>query len=235
MKLHDLIGYDRNGTIKEIETGLNKGKLGTRDIVFSALGFNAPAWVAASSMSILYSISGHQAPLAILIAFFFPMLVLAICLVSLTRYAPSAGGVFTFCSRFIHPSCGVVLGWTYALACMAVTPMCALIGTQYIQALFPALQGELQAKIIGTLLILTFLMVSSRGVAVTARVAATFLVFEIVVVAGLGMLGIINPQVSDLSVATMYSVTANNWSAVAPRRIVWCMDVGKLRFGYQLH
>ncbi|BCJ06798.1 hypothetical protein PRtIB026_A34480 [Pseudomonas sp. RtIB026] len=109
-----------------------------------------------------------------------------------------------------------MLGWTYALACMAVTPMCALIATQYIQALFPALQGELQAKIIGTLLILTFLMVSSRGVAVTARVAATFLVFEIVVVAGLGMLGIINPQVSDLSVATMYSVTANNWSAVAP-------------------
>jgi len=216
MKLHDLIGYDRNGTIKEIETGLNKGKLGTRDIVFSALGFNAPAWVAASSMSILYSISGHQAPLAILIAFFFPMLVLAICLVSLTRYAPSAGGVFTFCSRFIHPSCGVVLGWTYALACMAVTPMCALIGTQYIQALLPALQGELQAKIIGTLLLLTFLIVSSRGVAVTARVAATFLVFEIVVVAGLGMMGIINPQVSDLSVTSMYSVSANDWSAVAP-------------------
>lgn len=217
MKLHDLIGYDRHGTIKELDTGLNKGKLGTKDVVFSALGFNAPAWVAASSMSILYSISGQQAPLAILIAFFFPMLVLAVCMVSLTRHAPSAGGIFTFCSRFLHPSCGVVLGWTYAIACMAVTPMCAVIGTQYIQALFPSLQGDLQAKIISTLMILTFLLVSSRGVGVTARVAATFLIFEIAVVAGLGLLGIANPQTTGLSVATMYSLeSAGGLAAIGP-------------------
>lgn len=217
MKLHDLIGYDRSGTIREIDTGLSKGRLGTTDIVFSALGFNAPAWVAASSMSILYSISGHQAPLAILIAFFFPMLVLAVCMVSLTRYAPSAGGVFTFCSRFIHPSFGVVLGWTYAIACMAVTPMCALIGTQYIQALIPGLQGELQAKFISSALILIFLVVSSRGVGVTARVAATFLIFEIAVVSGLGLLGIIKPHVHDVSIATMYSLHGGGGlSAVAP-------------------
>lgn len=154
MKLHDLIGYDRHGTIKELDKGLSKGKLGTKEVVFSALGFNAPAWVAASSMFILYSISGQQAPLAILIGFFFPMLILAVCMVFLARHAPSAGGIFTFCSRFLHPNCGVVMGWTYAIACMAVTPMCAVIGTQYIQALFPALQGDLQANIISTLLIL---------------------------------------------------------------------------------
>ncbi|WP_329046050.1 APC family permease [Pseudomonas aeruginosa] len=217
MKLHDLIGYDRHGTIRELDTGLNKGKLGTKDVVFSALGFNAPAWVAASSMSILYSISGKQAPLAILIAFFFPMLVLAVCMVSLTRHAPSAGGIFTFCSRFLHPNFGVVLGWTYAIACMAVTPMCALIGTQYIQALIPAVQGDLQAKIISTAIILTFLVVSSRGVGVTAKVAATFLIFEIAVVVGLGLLGIINPQTPNLSVASMYSLnSAGGWAAIGP-------------------
>jgi len=103
MKLYELFGYDRHGTVSELDTALSKGKLGTKDVSFSALGFNAPAWVAASSMSILYSISGHQALLAILIAFFFPMLVLAVCMVSLTRQAPSAGGIFTFCSRFLHP------------------------------------------------------------------------------------------------------------------------------------
>ncbi|MFL9937364.1 hypothetical protein P0D88_52730 [Paraburkholderia sp. RL18-103-BIB-C] len=77
MKLSDVVGYDRYGTIQEVPTALNKGTLGTKDVTLSALGFNAPAWVAASSMSILYSISGHQAPLAILIAYFFPMLVLS--------------------------------------------------------------------------------------------------------------------------------------------------------------
>ena len=77
MNLSQLIDYDRDGTVRELNTALNKGTLTTRDVTFSALGFNAPGWIAASSMSILYSISGHQAPLAILIAFFFPMLVMA--------------------------------------------------------------------------------------------------------------------------------------------------------------
>lgn len=176
MKLYEFFGYDRHGEISELDTALNKGKLNTKDVSFSALGFNAPAWVAASSMSILYSISGHQAPLAILIAFFFPMLVLAVCMVALTRRAPSAGGIFTFCSRFLHPDIGCILGWTYAVACIAVTPMCALIGSEYIQALIPSLAGELNAKIIGTLLIVTFFAVSVRGVGVTAKLASTFLV-----------------------------------------------------------
>ncbi|WP_420234867.1 APC family permease [Pseudomonas sp. ABY48] len=217
MKLYELFGYDRHGVISELDTALNKGKLSTKDVSFSALGFNAPAWVAASSMSILYSISGHQAPLAILIAFFFPMLVLAVCMVSLTRQAPSAGGIFTFSSRFLHPNIGCILGWTYAVACIAVTPMCALIGTEYIQALFPALGGEFNAKIIGTLLIVTFFVVSVRGVGVTAKLASTFLIFEIAVVAGLGFMGLIQPQVENLSFTSMYSLQgAGGLAAIGP-------------------
>lgn len=217
MKLSDVIGYDRHGTIQEVPTALNKGTLGTKDVTLSALGFNAPAWVAASSMSILYSISGHQAPLAILIAYFFPMLVLAFSMVFLTRQAPSAGGVFTFSSRFLHPEVGTVLGWTYTVACTAVTPMCALIGTEYIQALFPALTGGVNAKIIGTFLILTFFAVSCRGVGVTAKVASTFLIFEIAVVAGLGLFGILSPHVEGLSLTSMYSLKqAGGLSAIGP-------------------
>ncbi|BBP58630.1 APC family permease [Pseudomonas sp. St316] len=217
MNLSQLIDYDRDGTIRELNTALNKGTLTTRDVTFSALGFNAPGWIAASSMSILYSISGHQAPLAILIAYFFPMLVMALCMVSLTRHAPSAGGIFTFTSRFLHPHVGSVLGWAYAVACMAVTPMCAVIGTEYVQALFPSLAGAFIAKCIGSGLVLLFLAISCRGVGMTTKVASVLLVFEITVVAGLGLLGWINPQVSDLSVLSMYSLEgAGGWSAIGP-------------------
>ena len=217
MNLSQLIDYDRDGTVRELDTALNKGTLTTREITFSALGFNAPGWIAASSMSILYSISGHQAPLAILIAFFFPMLVMALCMVALTRHAPSAGGIFTFTSRFLHPHVGSVLGWAYAVACMAVTPMCALIGTEYIQALFPSLAGALAAKCIGSGLVLIFLAVSCKGVGMTAKVASILLIFEIAVVAGLGLLGWVNPQVQNLSVLSMYSLEgAGGWSAIGP-------------------
>ncbi len=206
MKFSEIIGYDRYGTVRELKTALNNGTLNTKDVTLSALGFNAPAWVAASSMSILYSITGHHAPLAILIAYFFPMLVLAFGMVSLTRHAPSAGGIFTFSSRFLHPNVGTILGWTYTVACTAVAPMCALIGTEYIQALCPSIGGVLNAKIIGSLMILGFFLVSCRGVGVTAKVASTFLVFEIAVVVGLGLLGVIHPRVEGLSLASMYSL-----------------------------
>ncbi|MDN0076326.1 APC family permease [Crenobacter sp. SG2303] len=206
MRFLELFGYDRHGVVKEIPTTLNKGTLTTKEITLAALGFNAPAWVTASSMSILYSISGHAAPLAILIAYFFPMLMLALGLILLTREAPSAAGIFTFTERFLHSRVGTILGWTYTLACAAVAPMTAVIGAQYLQVLIPGLHGEVMAEIIGTVMLVVFCIVSCRGVELTAKVAGIFLTFEIAVVAGLGILGIINPQVHNLSIADMYSL-----------------------------
>ncbi|MCQ6268127.1 APC family permease [Fictibacillus sp. WQ 8-8] len=216
MKLTEFIGYDREGSIKELPTTLNKGKLGTFDITIAALGFNAPAWVAASSMSILYSIMGHSAPLTILIAYFFPMLVLALSMVYLTRQAPSSAGVFTFASKFIHPDAATVLGWTYIAACATVVPMTTLIGTAYIQAMIPSLQGVVLAKVIGTIMLLFFFLIALRSIEVTAKLASIFLIFEIFVVAGLGVLGIINPHVENLSLLSMYTPSEGGWSAIGP-------------------
>ena len=211
----EFIGYDKHGTIQEIPTTLNKGKLGTAGVSLAALGFNAPAWVAASSMSILYGIVGTAAPLTLLIAYLFPMLVLAFALVYLTRQAPSAGGIFTFASRFLHSDIGTILGWAYVVMAATVTPMTAVIGAEYIQALIPALQGTVQAQILGTAMILIFLAVGLWGIEITARAAAIFLVFEVSVVVGLGLLGIVHPDVSHVSFQSLYSVSAaGGWGAV---------------------
>ncbi|ATY86116.1 amino acid transporter [Kyrpidia spormannii] len=215
MRFSDFIGYDKHGEIKELPTTLQKDKLGTTGVSLAALGFNAPAWVAASSMSLLYAINGTGSPLAILVAYIFPMLVLALSLVYLTRKAPSAGGIFAFATKFLHPKIGTVLGWAYVVMCATVTPMTAVIGAEYIQALVPALQGVLQAKIIGTILVIVFLGVCLRGIEMTARAAGTFLVFEVAVVVGLGILGISRPHV-NVSFHDLYSVTgAGGWAALA--------------------
>jgi amino acid transporter len=191
----NLFGYDRHGEIREINTTLQRNALTTLDVSLAAMAFNAPAWITAASMSVLYSAVGAAAPLAILISFLFPMLVLALCLVYLTRQAPSAGGIFTFSSRFLHPVAGTILGWAYTIACAAVTPMTAIIGTQYLQALLPDVHGALAAKMIGTLLIIVFMFVCLRGVTLTARIATVLLTCEITVIVGLGMLGIVSPHV----------------------------------------
>jgi amino acid transporter len=191
----NLFGYDRHGEIREINTTLQRNALTTLDVSLAAMAFNAPAWITAASMSVLYSAVGAAAPLAILISFLFPMLVLALCLVYLTRQAPSAGGIFTFSSRFLHPVAGTILGWSYTIACAAVTPMTAIIGTQYLQALLPDVHGALAANMIGTLLIIIFMFVCLRGVTLTARIATVLLTCEITVIVGLGMLGIVSPHV----------------------------------------
>jgi amino acid transporter len=208
----DLFGYDRHGDIKECNTTLASNALNTRDVALAALGFNAPAWIAATSMSLLYSVSGAAAPLAILISFFFPMLVLALCLVYLTREAPSAGGIFTFTSRFLHPAAGTILGWTYAIACLVIVPMTAIIGTQYLQALVPPLRGALAANIIGSLLVVAFMLVCLRGVLLTARVTSVFLACEITVIVGLGILGIVSPRVA-VPFSSLYT-PPKDWSAL---------------------
>ena len=191
----NLFGYDRHGEVQECRTTLQKNALNTRDVALAAMGFNAPAWIAAVSMSVLYSVVGSAAPLAILISFLFPMGVLALCLVYLTRQAPSAGGIFTFSSRFLHPRAGTILGWAYTISCAAIVPMTAIIGTEYLQALFPATQGALTANIIGTALTVAFMLVCLRGVLLTARVTTVFLACEITVIVGLGLCGIISPRV----------------------------------------
>jgi len=207
-----LFGYDRHGEVKECKTTLQKNALNTRDVALAALGFNAPAWIAAVSMSVLYSVMGAAAPLAILISFLFPMLVLALCLMYLTREAPSAGGIFTFSSRFLHPAAGTVLGWAYMISCVAVVPMTAIIGTQYLQALLPALKGAFAANVIGSVLTAAFMLVCLRGVLLTARVTTVFLACEITVVVGLGILGMVSPHVA-VPFRSLYS-PPQHWSVL---------------------
>ncbi|MGO9512755.1 MAG: APC family permease [Steroidobacteraceae bacterium] len=192
----DLFGYDRHGQVRELKTTLQKNALNTRDVALAAMGFNAPAWIAAVSMSVLYSVVGAAAPLVLLISFLFPMLVLALCLVYLTRQAPSAGGIFTFSSRFLHPAAGTILGWAYTISCAAIVPMTAIIGTEYLQALLPKLKGTFAANIIGTAVTLAFMLVCLRGVLLTARLTTVFLVCEISVIVGLGICGIVSPHVA---------------------------------------
>jgi amino acid transporter len=201
----DLFGYDRHGEVRECKTTLQKNALNTRDVALAAMGFNAPAWIAAVSMSVLYAVVGAAAPLVILISFFFPMLVLALCLVYLTRQAPSAGGIFTFSSRFLHPIAGTILGWAYTISCVAVVPMTAIIGTEYLQALIPELKGALAANVIGTVLVLAFMLVCLRGVLLSARVTTVFLACEITVIVGLGLCGILSPRV-DVPLANLFTL-----------------------------
>jgi amino acid transporter len=90
--------------------------------------------------------------------------------------------------------------------------MTAIIGSQYLQALLPALKGPFAANVIGTLLAVAFMLVCLRGVLLTARVTTVFLACEITVIVGLGILGIVSPHVA-VPFGSLYTLP-KHWSVL---------------------
>jgi amino acid transporter len=218
MSFSNFIGYDRRGEVREIDTTLRKGRLGTLNVCANTLAFNGPAWVGVSSMPLLYTLSGELAPLSILVAYFFPMMVIAFSLIYLVRRAPAAGGVFVFSKRYLHPNAATILGWTYVIMCFSVTAMCALVGAQYTQSLLGLDGSPRTGQFVATALILVFMVLNLRGVEATARVALCLLALELAVLLGLGMAGIIDPHVESAGVISSYlpSSLDSFWTAVGP-------------------
>jgi amino acid transporter len=201
--------YDARGEIHDTmhATDLKPGVLGVFRIAGVGLGFNAPAWIAATTIPLLYAVSGAATPLTILIAFLFPMFVLCLCFVALVRRYPSAGGVFTFAEQVLHPRVGSVVGWVYAVACLMVVPLTSVVASQYLQYLIPALRHVPQ-PLIAAIIVLIYLAITLRGVELTAATGLFLLTIESIVVLGTGLLGIIMPR-DHVSLAQMYNPTAS--------------------------
>lgn len=187
MSFSDFIGYDRKGEVREIDTTLSKGRLSTLNVCANTLAFNGPAWVGVSSMPLLYTLSGELAPLSILAAYFFPMMVIAFSLIYLVRRAPAAGGVFVFSKRYLSPGAAIILGWAYVIMCFSVTAMCALVGAQYTQSLLGLNGSPYTGQLVASVLIVVFMVLNLRGVEATAKVAICLLALELAVLLGLGL------------------------------------------------
>ena len=218
MRFSEFIGYDRHGDVREIDTTLSRGRLGTLNVCANTLAFNGPAWVGVSSMPLLYTLSGELAPLSILAAYFFPMMVIAFSLIYLVRRAPAAGGVFVFSKRYLHPGAATILGWTYVIMCFSVTAMCALVGAQYAQNLLGLDSSPATGQVVASVLLLVFMVLNLRGVEATAKVAVCLLALELTVLLGLGLAGIIDPKVPDVGILSSYLPTSLDsfWTAIGP-------------------
>lgn len=201
--------YDKRGEVQTTlhGTDLKTKALGVVRVTGVSLGFNAPAWIAAVTIPLMYASSGVTAPLTILIAFLFPMLVLCLCFVALVRRYPSAGGVFTFADRLLHPRAGAVVGWVYGAACLMVVPLTSLIATTYLKFLFPGLDG-VSTPLIAAILVALYLGITLRGVELTATTGLFLLVIESVVVLGTGILGMADPK-THTSLVSMYNPGAS--------------------------
>jgi amino acid transporter len=108
------------------DTGLQRDAIGLPQVLFQSITHMAPAAAVAFSIIFAVTYAGGATPLAVILALI-ACLTVAISIGQLARHLPSAGGLYTFSARGLHPSVGFFVAWGFMLAEPLVAPLLYLI------------------------------------------------------------------------------------------------------------
>lgn len=167
---------------------LERNAVGLAPTLFQSITHMAPAAAVAFSIIVGAPYAGGSLPLAVLFALVACLLV-AISIGQLAKYLPSAGGLYTFSSRGLHPYVGFLVAWGFILAEPIVAPLLYLIfGNELAANLnshfgWPLWLWAPFAVVAG--LIVWFL--TYRGIRLSTRAGVALGTFEIVVFAALAL------------------------------------------------
>src|SRR5438067_12212382 len=105
---------------------LERDAIGLAPVLFQSITHMAPA--AAVALSIIFAVTyaGGATPLAVVLALV-ACLMVAISIGQLARHLPSAGGLYTYSARGLHPTAGFFVAWGFMLAEPIVAPLLYLI------------------------------------------------------------------------------------------------------------
>lgn len=110
-------------------SSLPRNVIGLREVFFQAVTHTGPAISAAFAIALGAAYFGGSLPLAVVLA----MVGILFCAVSfgeLARHVPSAGGLYAYIARSLHPRIGFLIAWAYSLAEPLVVPaVLGLLGT----------------------------------------------------------------------------------------------------------
>jgi amino acid transporter len=105
---------------------LAREAIGLREVLFQSITHMAPAVAVAFSIIVGANFAGGALPLSVVIA-----LVACLCVAysigELARHLPSAGGLYTYTARGLHPAVGFMVAWAYAIVEPLVAPLLYII------------------------------------------------------------------------------------------------------------
>ncbi|HVS49810.1 MAG TPA: APC family permease [Candidatus Dormibacteraeota bacterium] len=105
---------------------LQRDAIGLAPVLFQSITHMAPAAAVAFSIIFAVTYAGGATPLAVVLALVACLLV-AISIGQLGRHLPSAGGLYTYSARALHPAVGFFVAWGFMLAEPIVAPLLYLI------------------------------------------------------------------------------------------------------------
>jgi amino acid transporter len=107
-------------------TGLQKDAIGLAPVLFQSITHMAPAAAVAFSIIFAVTYAGGATPLAVLLALV-ACLFVAISIGQLAKHLPSAGGLYTYSARGLHPTVGFFVAWGFMLAEPIVAPLLYIV------------------------------------------------------------------------------------------------------------
>ncbi len=195
---------------------LQRNAIGLAPVLFQSITHMAPAAAVAFSIIFAVTYAGGATPLAVVLALVACLLV-AISIGQLARHLPSAGGLYTYSARGLHPAVGYFVAWGFMLAEPIVAPLLYLIFGNVISVF---LQGHfntptwLWAPFAALAGIGTWVLVY-RGVRISTQAGVVLGAFEIVVFLALAITLIISAGSNNtLSVFSPTTGNSHGWGSV---------------------
>jgi amino acid transporter len=195
-------------------TGLARGAIGLREVLFQSVTSMAPAGAVALSIAAGATYAGGALPLAVLLALIACLLV-ATSIGQLAKHLPSAGSIYTYPAEAIHPALGFLVGWGYALVEALIGPITMILTGYLIGSI---MNSEFDWPFTTTWVI--FMIVASilvaglnyRGIRVSARAGTILGSFEILVFLVLAVWLIVKAgSANTFSVFTLHYATTKGY------------------------
>ena len=204
------------GSQADTTARLQKDAIGLAQVLFQSITHMAPAAAVAFSIIFAVTYAGGATPLAVLLALIACLLV-AISIGQLAKHLPSAGGLYTYSARGLHPAAGFFVAWGFMLAEPIVAPLLYLIFGNVISVF---LQNHfntptwLWAPFAAAAGIGVWFLVY-RGVRISTEAGVILGAFEIVVFLALAITLIISAGSNNtLSVFNPNTGNAHGWGSV---------------------
>jgi len=167
---------------------LQRDAIGLAPVLFQSITHMAPAAAVAFSIIFATTYAGGATPLAVVLALV-ACLFVAISIAQLARHLPSAGGLYTYSARGLHPVVGFFVAWGFMLAEPIVAPLLYLVFgnalSSYLNAHFgtPTWLWAPFAALVG---IGVWILVY-RGIRISTEAGVALGAFEIIVFLALGI------------------------------------------------
>jgi amino acid transporter len=203
-------------TAQPADTGLQRDAIGLPQVLFQSITHMAPAAAVAFSIIFAVSYAGGATPLAVILALV-ACLTVAISIGQLARHLPSAGGLYTYSARGLHPTVGFFVAWGFMLAEPLVAPLLYLIFGNVISVFLNSHFGTplwLWAPFAAVAGIGVWVLVY-RGVRISTQTGIFLGAFEIIVFLALAITLIIAAGSNNtLSVFSPTTGNAHGWGSV---------------------